>query len=448
MLFKFYVNDALLGFLGRPILKNKFIRTSLALIGIGFYFWYFYINMRSFFRLGHIENLPKLTTLTKITIASYLDMFIILGIYMGVFINSTLNFSNTILFITNLLPFTKREITIGQKLFKLSFALIVFELLLMIVFPFFIRIAVMPLLALLVLFIVLHQVFIASFLIVDILYSTVLNFILGRSKNLKNIFQYVFDIFLVSIATVYMLVYRFPIENIMGHTAISIDSMLYLTYIFTLLLLLLIVISILKGNFYTPMQVRRKFLLYKIPLPKKSILYSLFALVRQKNFLYTLVTLILMVTVMSIQNNIKDALKVFGTFYFLIDLSGINYASATSNFRKLYDFYGISIIYEGISLVISSFVLSLPLLILTICLNISWDNVLISYALFQISIIFGFLFPKSSGSLNEMVALSLSIICGLIIYQLLIYRTLFFPIIIVLLCILLAILQKERSWNE
>lgn len=205
---------------------------------------------------------------------------------------------------------------------------------------------------------------------------------------------------------------------------------------------------ILKKDFYTPMQVKRRFFLYRVSSLKIPIIYSLFALTRQKNFLYTIMTFILIVYITGIQNGITDALKVFASFYFLINISGINYASATSNFRKLYDFYRISIIYEGVSLVISSVILSLPLLILTLCSNTSWDNLLINYSFFLISVIFGFLFPKSNGSLNEIFAISLSMIFGLIIYQLLIYRTLFLPIIIILLCILLAILRKERCWHE
>ncbi len=48
-LFKFYVNDALRGFLDRPIFKNKTIRVGMILITIALYFWYFYINIRAFF---------------------------------------------------------------------------------------------------------------------------------------------------------------------------------------------------------------------------------------------------------------------------------------------------------------------------------------------------------------------------------------------------------------
>lgn len=393
-LFKFYVNDALRGFLDRPIFKNKTIRVGMILITIALYFWYFYINIRAFFGLGEIKNLPEVVSLTKITIASYIDMFIILGIYLGAFINSTLNFSNVILFTTNLLPFTKREITIGQKLFKLSFALIIFELLLVIVFPFFIRVAVLSLLSLSLLFIILHQVFIVSFLLVDIIYSVVLNILLERFRNLRTVFQYILDMLLVSIATIYMLVYRFPIENKLGYTDFSVDSIIYLIYILTLVLLVIIFMLILKKDFYTPMQVKRRFFLYRVSSLKIPIIYSLFALTRQKNFLYTIMTFILIVYITGIQNGITDALKVFASFYFLINISGINYASATSNFRKFYDFYRISIIYEGVSLVISSVILSLPLLILTLCSNTSWDNLLINYSFFLISVIFGFLFPK------------------------------------------------------
>ena len=64
------------------------------------------------------------------------------------------------------------------------------------------------------------------------------------------------------------------------------------------------------------MQVKRRFFLYRVSSLKIPIIYSLFALTRQKNFLYTIMTFILIVYITGIQNGITDALKVFASFYF------------------------------------------------------------------------------------------------------------------------------------
>ncbi|KRM70531.1 hypothetical protein FC48_GL001702 [Ligilactobacillus murinus DSM 20452 = NBRC 14221] len=443
-LFKFYLNDTLSGLLHHPILRNKLTRIILVFGGVIFYLWYFYINMRSFSNLGDVNIFPKLATLTKVTIISYINMFLILGLYISTFINTTLNFNNTNLFITNLLPFSKKEITLGQKLFKLSVSLVLFELCLIIVFPFFTRIAIISLLDLILLLLIFHHCFILSFLAVDAIYSFVLKFISIKATKLSSIVTFIFDIFIIAIATLYMLVYRFPVENIIGHSSVSISFIILTTYILTFLIILTIITIILKFNLYTPIYFKRKIFLSSISLSKLGLLYTLPAIFRQKNFIYSLTTIAIMSIITWVQSGIHASLYIFCNFYFLINITGINYASSTIKFRKFYSFYRISTINEFISLILSAVVLSIPQLIVLTYLRDTQNSILITYSFFAIALIFGFLFPKFNGILNEIFSVSLSMILIFVIYQLLTSNSVFISIVIILFAILFIILQKER----
>lgn len=173
-LVSFYYNDALKGFLNRPFFKKKRNQLIVAIIGFILYFWYFLANVHEIGRLGEGArglDLETLTELTRITIMSYVNMCIILSVALFVFVNSIITLTKSSVYITNILPYSRREILVAQKIFKIGVALIGYELVLLLVFPLFGQLPIIKVSDQLMLLILFHSIFVAIFSTMDALYA-------------------------------------------------------------------------------------------------------------------------------------------------------------------------------------------------------------------------------------------------------------------------------------
>lgn len=121
---------------------------------------------------------------------------------------------------------------------------------------------------------------------------------------------------------------------------------------------------------------------------------------------------------------------------------GINYANATQKMRKFYFFIKLVSGHEFVSLLFAGIIFISPLLLLTILLKQNGANILLCYLVFLISLIAGFLFPKSQGSFNETIALTISSFVGIVSYQVLQHKTLALPAILILLLLLFIYYSK------
>ena len=183
-LLKFFYNDTFHGLFNRPFFRSRLNRYGLLLLLTAAYLGYFYLNMVQLSTLTtNAKEADQATLLLagKMTLSSYFNVVFILGTFMFILLNATVSLNRNSLFFAKTLPFSEREVNVSQRLFKLSVALVFFELLMIIVAPALKLIPMQWGIALLVL-LTLHTVFIASFWILDFLYAALLQNMSGLKR--------------------------------------------------------------------------------------------------------------------------------------------------------------------------------------------------------------------------------------------------------------------------
>lgn len=173
---KFFYNDTFHGLFNRPFFKRKINRYGLILILIFLYLGYFYLNMVELNTLSkniHGINNADLMVAAKMTLSSYFNVVLILSGFLFILINSTVSLSKNSLFFAKTLPFSEKEVSVSQMIFKLSVALALFELLIIIVIP-TLKLIPMNIFTACLVLMTLHTLFIASFILFELLYTLVL----------------------------------------------------------------------------------------------------------------------------------------------------------------------------------------------------------------------------------------------------------------------------------
>ena len=450
-LVSFYYNDALKGFLNRPFFKKKRNQFLVAIIGFVLYFWYFLANVREIGRLGEGArglDLETLTELTRITIMSYVNMCIILSVALFVFVNSIITFTKSSVYITNILPYSRREILVAQKIFKMGVALIGYEAILLLVFPLFGQLPIIKVSYQLMLLLLFHSIFVAIFSIMDALYAVLAKVVTKCTKLSVAPVLFVLDIFFTLFCAAYLVYFKIGIDTYIGKISIGLTELIMLMLLVSFITL--IVVMFLSYKFALNIQEYKKlsYGLIRLPMIKLNLNTTFPAIYRHKSFVHSLALITIFSLIITYQLGVRSGLETLANLNSLIVFSAINYADATAKIRKYYNFFRVSLIEEVISLLFGGIILSIVPLVITVYLKGSMLPFFISMAIYLCAVIAGLLFPTTQGNLNETASTTTTVFLSIVLYLVLrndsVYLSL--AILAVLLLILSVFLAKERRY--
>ena len=439
---KFFYNDTFHGLFNRPFFKSKVNRYGLILILTLLYLGYFYLNMVQLATLSkNIQDTHSadLMIAAKMTLSSYFNVVLILSAFLFILINSTVSLNKNSLFFAKTLPFTEKEVSVSQMIFKLSVALAFFELLIIIVAP-ALKLIPMNIFTAGLVLMTLHTLFIASFFTFELLYALVLKDTTGTKRLL---FTFSLDFLIIVLVTVHFLVTRFKID---AWTSVQKESILQMTSIvFFTSLMIGTIAYLLNAMFFAKDNIYVQSNYFKLGLPAFNIglATTMPAIVRSKNFLYFWALLIVISIGSFIQNGLDGTLQLWLFLLPVLGIVAITYADATISIRKLFSIYKISPLTELVSLLGVSIILMSPALYVGIVETQSLDPYMYGINIFFVATIAGFLFPKSQSNVNETIASVLTFVIIIILSALISIEGALYPSLLILLCVLYLILKKE-----
>lgn len=446
----FYYNDALKGFLNRPFFKKKRNRYLVAIIVSILYFWYFLVNVSEASRLGEgARGLDKetLTELTRITIVSYVNMCIIVSIGLFIFVNSIVKLTKSSVYITNILPYSRREILIAQKIFKMGVALIGYEAILLLVFPLFGLLPIIKLSDQFLLLLLFHTIFVAIFWTMDACYAVLAKIAIKFNKFSVASLLFILDIFFTVLCTTYFTYFKIGIDIYIGRMAIGLTELI----IFMLLIFGIILITILSLSYKYTLNIqdyrRLSYVLMKLPMIKLNLGTTFPAIHRHKSFVHSLALITIFSLVVTYQLGVRSGLETLANLNILLVFSAVNYADATAKVRRYYNFFRVSLIEEVISLFLGGVVLSIIPMAVTVYFGNSMLPFFLSMAIYLCAVIAGLLFPTTQGNLNETASTTTTIFLSIVLYLILKNDNIYLSsvILLILLFILSVFLAKERE---
>lgn len=406
---RYLVRDALSGLFSSRFLKNSKFRNGLILVVVGGYLLYFYVNSVATQKLlsgnASVSNSVMQETI-KVTVGSFYTMFFIFGVIMYAFLNTTLNYNHQIVYVLKCLPFDKKSVCTASSIFKCCVALVPFELVFIIVSP--IAGVFQNSFFDLVFFILsVHGVYLITFLFVDVIYRI----LLGWCKTIKM----VMDVFCIVAATLFLFTYRYKMD---AYIASQIDS-LHSLFINTTFIAFGVVVSILLlGTTFLGIQVvfENKYVNVK-GFVKLRLQTTAPAFIRSKKFLYVLTLEIIFTVILGICFEYNQLMHGSSKILLLINVAGLYYADATEKIRLFFKQYGVSSTSEFMSLVTMGVIFQVPLIVMCVAGYAKLQDVIIGSIIYVSSLLSGFLFPKSGGTLNEMSAsffmlVTLALFCG------------------------------------
>lgn len=444
-LLHYYFNDILKGALERGLLKQKINRYSLFLICFISYFAYFISNMRTTGQLvksaNNISNGTEALKLLKITIMSYTDMYLILSVAFFIFLNSTISLTRSSSYVTNILPFSKKEILIAQKVYKLFIGIILFEGVQLLVFPFLGSIAILTVIEKFALLLLFHVEYIAVFFSLDTIYQIILS---RMANTIIAIMTWLLDILLIIFAGFHFYIFRFKVEKIIGGTDCSVQIIIGTLLIFFILLFIINFLLILKCDYMTVTQSQQSYIFNKVPALRLNLITTFPVFYRHKNFIYNLSMISVLTIIMYSQGGIKLAMQTFAIYYFVIPLMSMYYADATSGIRKMYNLLRVSLYREMSSLLLSLAIILLPQIVVCYLFVGKYETVRLSVLVFVAALLMGLLFPKSRGNVNEAVSSILVFLIIILAYVVFKINDLIYPTVLLFLLVTSIVLRQER----
>lgn len=448
-LVSFYYNDALNGFLNRPFFKKKKNQYLVAIVGFVLYFGYFLANVREIGRLGFGArqlDTETLIALTRLTIMSYINMCLIISIALFVFVNSVISLTKSSVYITNILPYSKREILIAQKMFKMGVALIGYEALLLLVFPLFGQLPIIKLSDQFLLLLLFHVLFIAVFLIVDACYAVLARAAARYKKCSIGSLVFGLDIFFTLFCVAYLVYFKIGIDTFIGKLPIGLTALIVLALLIASFVL--IVVSQLSYRYALTIQHYKKssYGLVRLPMIRLNLMTTFPAIYRHKSFIHSLALITVFSLIISYQLGLKSGLETFANLNALLTFSAVNYADATAKIRKYYHFFRVSLKEEVPSLVLGGIVVSMAPFLISLYFGGSMLAFFLSMAIYLCAVIAGLLFPTTQGNLNEAASTTTTIFLSIALYLILKHDSLYISsaILSVLVLVLSVCLARER----
>lgn len=439
-LLMFFLNDSLSGILNRPFLKKKINIFLSILVGLAAYISYFILNTIEAEKIHHnIDTLNNSNILyaSELTVLSLYNITIVVSIIMFIFITNTIYLSVGSLFVSKVLPYKHNEIALAYIFFKLLIGILLFNLFIINCFP-MLKVLPMNMADLLRLIVGINMCFIVVFFVIQMLYS-----IVKISKFYSAWIHLVIDLLIITLTFYYFFSVRFKVERIIVDFVKNLYKLNNLC--FGISFFLLIIFITIYSQFTPVIKVYKKSNYYNFPyyLSKYYLLRLFPSIIRTKIFIYMLIVYLSIAAMNFIEDGFKGVLLTF-PFWNLINISAIAYFESNISFRRRFNGLLYGTFYEFLSILCFGIVFQIPLLFLLLGIHQNiMINVVLGFCIFLMSIVVGFLFPKSGGNLNEtfstfILLLFLIVIAILVQINIPIYWILLFLIIMVL-----KIIQSE-----
>lgn len=440
-LLKLYLKESFHGVLQQSFLKNKKSRWSILLFIIGSYLFYFYLNVVEFAKLsrvGELYSFEELKTNINLSIGSYNNLSLIAGIFIFILMNSIVSLKTSSLFLAKTMPYSETEVYWSVKLFKLGLALILFELFFIILIP---GLGVLQSITVAsCLFFSCHFFFLISYLCSNLLYNLLIKHMGFAERKVHGGLILVYFLFALS----YLFVFKFQVEFYLAQTIqdpIQL-SLLLLGISFLMLVILLLMDKTQHDAVFLP----QKFIpiLSKIASGKIIEMVAL-ATMRTKFFLHSS----LFIMCVALYSLYIGGMTLAGhntlDFWPFLGMGLIHYGDSTLRHRRLYPLLRLGTKNEFIGLFLFVILLALPVLFLGVYLEESLFPFIQTIAVSLVSLMIGFLFPKSVSSTNETISFVLLLLSVTMLYIIMKVPILVFPIVIALITILIYIIKTETE---
>ncbi|MCR1926396.1 hypothetical protein [Enterococcus gallinarum] len=433
----FFITETFKGVLNQGFFKTKSNRILLSIGFLLLYVFYFYMNVKQAAILSSGTNSVDSETTTYL-ISSFSNTILILSILVFLIVNSTFSLSPTTLFTIKKLPFSNKEITIAQKVFKVLLGLIIFEVLLVVMLPSLTMIT-LSLTNLFLFFVTTHIVFLVGFLVCQLVFS--LSFFIIRSFKIR---IYTFNIFFSIFSVFYMFYLRFKIDTFIVSSEIIINTQSLFFFLLTQICLMglniLLLLSIASDN---ETFIRESYTL--VPNFIKTKNFVILAFFRSKKFIliFILVISISVANIVVVKSMSAITYNIY--IYLLVPFNGILYSSANYTFRHTLIRYNISIVREFFLIQITNIVLSIPILLSSLVNYENFVMFLFSLTLFNISLSMGLIFPKQTSSVNETFSTLTSIILSVLVIAI-INNTAFVLLALTISSLILLVILRQENY--
>lgn len=392
-------------------------------------------------RMTEKATYQNLQLMGKITLSSFYNMTIILASLIGIFINMTLSFNKTSIFFAQSMPFIKQEVSFSRKVFKLSFAILLFEGVLIIALP---GLTLFPMgVGLWVgILATIHLLFTCVFLFVNLIRSLIINLI---PKSLKETIAIFFDGSLLLLSLIYMFSGRFTVDFKVGNSSWSYSTIIFAVFIISFFILGMDIFVEKFKIFSEESFSKRRFIsIKKIKFPSIRKIFFL-AILKSINFVYLMVFLAFSTLILLLNSGLSGTEEILMYVFPFISIALLTYGEDTHKVRKLFNLLQIKLFQEFISLNIMIGILLLPVL----CVGLIAGKSVTPYVFglcFSISAtIFGFLFQRSKGNMNELISSFLVLIVFIILMMLANFGLLLYPMFVALNLLLIFVLKKETE---
>ena len=436
-----YLKDTLQVLFRHPFLQKRRNRWAVFLSVLLGYFLYFYLNVVEYARLleiGSQYSFEELRTVISLSVGSYNSLAFVAGIFIFLLTNSTVTLKSHSLFLSKVLPFSEKEVYLSVKFFKLAVGLGIFELFYILLMPGLGVLQSLPIA--IALFFSCHFVFLTTYLLINCLYVLAIKYFSLSERIVQGIvisLSFLLGLF-------YLFVLRFPLEfflaRFIGHP-LTLSLLLLLLSLACLMLLF-----IFDREHHDFVFLRYRFL--RIPVYKflkGHLKWSILAIIRTKFFLYSIlfagIAGVYFLSIADLEFAAHQILKVLP----LLSISLVHYADSTVKHRKLYPHLSITVIKELIYILATVAFFQIPALLLTLYLQESMDMLIQSSAICLISLIVGFLFPRSANCTNETVSSMLLLLATTLLYFLLELPMFLVPVTGLLVILLAYIMKKETE---
>ncbi|WP_286783054.1 hypothetical protein [Streptococcus sp. UBA4344] len=404
LLMTMFLNNALKGFLNRPIFKSKWVRRSFVTFLCLLYILYYLYNMKELAKISSIRtNVPLaiLETGQKQIFFSYFSNTVVLGCLSFLFVEATLALDKTSLYFVKALPFRRRDVQRAYSLFRLVLMIGIYELVMIIATP-AIKLVTTFVGDFGLFFLSQHFSFIIVIISLEIL-SLGLDLLLQRQMKHLLVIKLLLANVILIISLAYFFQWRYALESRLASSPFSIHELILGAFLVSLSCLIIAVYLLLHlplADTLADTLVTSHSRFIKVPVLDKVTF-------RYKTNWYYLIFPVIVVGIIAYQSGRAAVFAVLPTLLAFNGLLLLSHGDSTEDFRHQYNLLRITVWEEYFRQYFLLVLLEVPLLICYGCHLANINQVMVSIAFAQSALMLGYLFPKSRGNLNETTSMFL-----------------------------------------
>ena len=356
LLMTMFLNNALKGFLNRPIFKSKWVRRSFVTFLYLLYILYYLYNMKELAKISSIRtNVPLaiLETGQKQIFFSYFSNTFVLGCLPFLFVEATLALDKTSLYFVKALPFRKRDIQRAYSLFRLLLMVGIYELVMIIATP-AIKLVTTSVGDFGLFFLSQHFSFFLVIISLEGLFLGLDRLLQSQIKHLLVIKLLLANLILIT-SLAYFFQWRYALESRLASSPFSIHELILGAFLGSFGCLVVVVYLLLHLPLAdTLVTSRSRFI--KVPVLDKVTF-------RYKTNWYYLIFPVIVIDIMAYQSGVKAVLAVLPTLLAFNGLLLLSHGDSTEDFRNQYNLLRITVWEEYFGQYLLLVLLEIPLLI-------------------------------------------------------------------------------------